>query len=156
MKKLNTYILSLLYAAVFYTAPLTACDTCNGISLDMRYETFSQQFDQLTFLIDQGLEEEANAVYLSLEDNYNQIIKLYEAGSLDACKENCTSATTTLSCSCAFLPHPMCVSACIWAVEILRRQCVNCCETGNSWKYCYKPIINYTIPVCNLIPSETN
>lgn len=80
-------------------------------------------------------------------------IENISCGSVDQCKENCTTATVALNTGCALLKLPHCVFACIAGVEVIRRKCVWCCETGNSWKYCYKPILNYTVPVCNALPN---
>jgi len=55
------------------------------------------------------------------------------------CKENCSSAAVVAGCSCAFVP-PVFMSACVLAVENLRRGCVRCCEGAGFEANCINPL----------------
>lgn len=57
------------------------------------------------------------------------------------CKESCASIAVVAAWGCSNLPSVMLSAGCTATVEILRRKCGRCCDSGDFLKNCLVPLL---------------
>lgn len=78
-------------------------------------------------------------------------LKQEDTHKVEWCKDHCTTAATAAFMLCGYLPTTRCRAACTIAVEALRKGCCFCCEEGNFYVKCIKPLEKYFPPPCDPI-----
>lgn len=68
---------------------------------------------------------------------------------IEFCKENCTTIATGAMVACGYLPTNKCRIACTATVEGLRRACNWCCDSGDFYTKCIRPLEQFFPPPCD-------